>query len=146
MHNRDETGLATQLSARGYKLTRQRRAVLRVIAACAGPLDPAGVYREAKATCPGIGLTTVYRTLEVLHGLGIVRRVHLEQGCHSYAPAGNGHRHRLICAHCNAVVEFDLCDLSALLQAISLQTGFRIEGHWLQLYGTCPQCQKKEPA
>jgi Fe2+ or Zn2+ uptake regulation protein len=136
-------GLAEALSSRGYKLTRQRLAVLDTVARSDGCLAPAAVHAMAKDVCPDIGLTTVYRTLEILEGLGAVRRVHSEQGCHSYAAAASGHRHHVICLVCNAVVEFAGCDLSAVLKAVSGQTGFRVEGHWLQLSGTCPACQQK---
>jgi len=140
----DQMELAEQLSARGYKLTRQRRAVLEVIASSEERLNPAEVCEKAKAACPGIGLTTVYRTLDILVGLGVVRRVHLDEGCHSYAPATEGHQHHLVCSDCGNVVEFEGCDLSALLKAVASQTGFEIEDHWLQLFGRCPACQKRD--
>jgi len=139
----DETELAEQLSTHGYKLTKQRLAVLAVIAKSGEHLSPAQIYERAKADCPQIGLTTVYRVLAILTRLGIVRRVHFDQGCHSYALAGQGHRHYLVCTSCGSVVEFEGCDISALLEAVAAQTGFEIEGHWLQLFGKCPACQKK---
>lgn len=141
-----DADLARELSSRGFKLTRQRRAVLQVIADCEGRLDPAELYAEAKRVCPRIGLTTVYRTLEILSELGAVKRVHLEHGCHSYAPASNGHRHYLVCSGCQQVVEFDGCDLAGALGAVAARTGFRIEGHWLQLFGQCPACQERQAA
>jgi len=135
--------LARQLKAGGHKLTRQRRAVLDVIAASNARLDPAEVYTKAKLVCPQVGLTTVYRTLEILYVLGAVKRVHLEDGCHSYALASGGHRHYLICSRCDSVIEFSGCDLSAVLDDLSDRTGFRIENHWLQLSGICPACQRQ---
>jgi Fur family ferric uptake transcriptional regulator len=138
----DETELAEQLSAHSYKLTRQRRAVLAVVASSEEHLSPAEVYEKAKSICPEIGLTTVYRTLDILAKLGVIKRVHLDKSCHSYAPASQGHRHYLVCTDCGSVVEFDGGDLSALLDAVSAQTGFEIEGHWLQLFGRCPVCQE----
>ena len=140
----DAVNLAATLSSRGFKLTRQRLAVLDVVARCDGCLAPAGVHTMAKAVCPDIGLTTVYRTLEILTGLGAVRRVHSEEGCHSYAVATGGHNHHVICSVCNTVVEFTGCNLAAVLTAVSGQTGFRVEGHWLQLMGTCPECQQRQ--
>ena len=133
--------LAEQLSAHGYKLTRQRRAILAVIASSEGHLNPAEVYERAKADCPQIGLTTVYRTLDILAKLGTIKRVHFDGGCHSYAPASRGHRHHLVCTGCGCVVEFEGGDLSALLEAVASQTGFKIEDHWLQLFGKCPACR-----
>jgi Fur family ferric uptake transcriptional regulator len=139
-----EAELQKELSANGFKLTRQRRAVLSVISASGERLDPADVHAKAQLACPCIGLTTVYRTLEILSELGAVKRVHIEDGCHSYALAGAGHRHYVICSRCNGVVEFDGCNLSVVLEHVSARTGFRIESHWLQLSGLCPACQKGE--
>jgi len=51
------------------------------------------------------------------------------------------HGHHLICSSCNQVVEFDGCDLEALFKSVASKTGFRIEGHWLQVFGRCPKCQ-----
>ncbi|MCD6553681.1 MAG: transcriptional repressor [Chloroflexi bacterium] len=131
-----------QLRLAGYKLTRQRRAVLAVIAAGETHLSPAEVYDQARIACPDLGLTTVYRTLEILSELGLVRRVHLEKGCHSFASASGGHSHHLICNKCGEVIEFEGCDLSPLLERVAQRTGFVIEAHWLELFGTCPACQR----
>jgi len=136
--------LVKELNAHGFKDTQQRRAVLSVVVASGEYLSPAEVYAKAKVACPRIGLTTVYRTLEILADLGVVRRVHLQQGCHSYALASAGHRHHVICSTCQGTIEFEGCDLSEVVQSAVHQTGFRVEGHWLQLFGTCPACQDNQ--
>ena len=135
--------LEQQLRARGCKLTRQRRAVLRVVTATEGRLDAATVCEDAKAECPEIGLTTVYRTLDILADMGALRRLHLPDGCSTYAPASPGHRHHVICVECGRAVEFEGCDLTALLDSVASKTGFKVEDHWLQLLGRCPACQGK---
>ncbi len=144
MQRHDERSLVRELSAHGYKDTQQRRAVLRVVLASRECLDAAEVHAKAQATCPRIGLTTVYRTLEILADLGVVRRVHLQQGCHSYALASSGHHHHVVCSICHSAIEFEGCDLSNVVRSATRQTGFRVEGHWLQLFGTCPSCQGKQ--
>ncbi len=137
----DGEGPVRRLRASKYKLTRQRQAVLSAIASSESHLDAAEVYEKASAECPGIGLTTVYRTLDILVQLGLARRVHLEEGCHRYAPASEGHRHHLVCTGCGRAVEFVGCDLSSFLDAVASETGFEIEEHWLQLLGKCPSCK-----
>ncbi|MGQ9683876.1 MAG: Fur family transcriptional regulator, partial [Anaerolineae bacterium] len=64
------------------KLTRPRQAVLDTLASAREHLTPAEVHSRAKAHYPRLGLTTVYRTLELLAELGLVRRIHRENGCH----------------------------------------------------------------
>ncbi|MCR4402413.1 MAG: transcriptional repressor [Firmicutes bacterium] len=136
--------LQRQLKAHGLKLTRQRRAVLRVVTTTNGRLDAAKVCEDAKAECPEIGLTTVYRTLEILAEMGALRRLHLPDGCSTYAPASPGHRHHLVCLQCGKAVEFEGCDLAAFLDSVASQTGFEVEDHWLQLLGRCPTCRRTQ--
>jgi Fur family ferric uptake transcriptional regulator len=84
----------------------------------------------------------VYRTLDVLAECGAVRRVHQSDGCHSYAPASAGHAHHVICEKCQSVAEFAGCDLNELFRSVQRRTGYKIEGHWLELFGLCPNCRK----
>jgi Fur family ferric uptake transcriptional regulator len=137
--NTDQLG--HELATRGYKLTAPRRAVLDVVAGMCESLSPAEIYQRARRRYSRLGLVTVYRTLDILMEAGILRRIHLEDGCHGYALAQAAHGHHLICSKCNQVVEFDGCDLEALFKNVARKTGFRIEGHWLELFGRCPKCQ-----
>jgi Fe2+ or Zn2+ uptake regulation protein len=137
-----EKKVAAALSRRGYKLTPQRQAVLKVIARSGEHLTPAAVYEQVRRVHPRIGLVTVYRTIELLVGLGFVRRVHAERGCHSYTATPPGHYHQLICSGCGAVVDFSGYDLSKLEQSLAQRTGFKIESHLLEFSGLCQNCQK----
>jgi Fur family ferric uptake transcriptional regulator len=140
----DRDTLITQLNQHGYKLTRQRQAVVDVLTLANTRLTTAEVFAKAQRSCPDLGLTTVYRTLEILEQLGAIRRVHLEDGCEAFAPTAIEHGHYLICANCQTTIEFEGCDLSPLLERIAAQTGFTIDQHWLELVGRCPKCQKKK--
>ena len=140
--NRDS--LQTQLSRQGYKLTRQRKAVVDVMTLANTRLTAAEVFAKAQRACPDLGLTTVYRTLEILEEMGTIRRVHLEDGCEAFAPTAIEHGHYLICANCQTTIEFEGCDLGQMLNRVAAQTGFKIEQHWLELVGQCPKCQKKK--
>lgn len=140
----DRDTLNTHLSERGYKLTRQRRAVVDVVVQGRACLSAADVYIKAQRTCADLGLTTVYRTLDILAELGVIRRVHLDDGCEGFAPASAQHGHHLICSTCQTAVEFDDCDMTALVNRVAQRTGFKIEQHWLELVGQCPQCQKRK--
>jgi Fur family transcriptional regulator, ferric uptake regulator len=135
-----EESMARALVARGHKLTRPRRAVLKVVAESGATLTAADIHRLAQGLYPKTGLVTVYRTLDMLAELGAVRKVHQSDGCHSYAPASEGHGHHVICENCHAVTEFDNCDLADMLAAVQQRTGFTIQGHWLELFGSCPNC------
>jgi len=93
-----------------------------------------------KELLPGTGLATVYRSLETLIDLGLVVKVHLEDGCHSYAVAPEGHRHPIVCTECNKVIEFAECPLDKISEKLSRDTGIQIQNHFLQLFGKCREC------
>ncbi len=137
----DEAELSAALAAQGYKMTRPRRAVLKVMAQAEAGLTPAEIHGRAQEYYRQTGLVTVYRTLELLTECGAVRKLHAANGCHAYAPASAGHAHHIICEKCHAVTEFDNCDLSALLAAVQRRTGYQVSGHWLELFGYCPRCR-----
>lgn len=128
------------------KLTRSRQVVLDIITQATRHLTPADVYRKAKAKYPQIGLTTVYRTLDLLVELGYIQRIHLEEGCHSYAATARPHGHHLVCSTCGRAEEFADCDLDTLVQVLQARTGYAIDVHMLELMGRCPACQTKESA
>ena len=91
---------------------------------------------------PGLGLVTVYRTLEKLEELGLIQRVHQTHGCQAFIASGNGHEHLLLCTKCGLAVRFSGDELDPLIQSISHKTGYKVEEHWLQLFGLCDKCKK----
>ncbi len=132
----------TQLAAQGRRLTSARRAVCAALCDAQAPLEPLQLLELARQGRSQLGLVTVYRTLNLLTDLGLVRRVHLDNGCHGYLPATQGHHHALICRHCGHSVEFPgREDLELLIEHVQANTGYRVEEHLLQLSGLCPACQ-----
>jgi len=138
--------LGAKLHQNDRKLTRARQAVFDILASADRHLTPAEIYRQAKARYPQLGLTTVYRTLDLLAELGYVQRIHTTDGCHSYAPSAQAHGHQLICSLCGRTEEFSDCDLEALIELLQSRTGFEINVHMLELMGYCPACQAKQRA
>jgi len=128
------------------KLTRARQAVLDILVHAQRHLTPAEVYRKAKVKYPHLGLTTVYRTLDLLAELGHIQRVHLTEGCHSYAPTAQTHGHHLVCSACGRAEEFTDCDLEPLIKSLQVRTGFEINVHMLELMGRCPDCRARSRA
>jgi Fur family ferric uptake transcriptional regulator len=138
----DVETITSLLSQHGFKHTRQRRAVLEVIAGARTRMTPAQVYCEARSRCPELGLPTVYRTLEILEKLQVIRRIHAVGGCEGFAPSGVLDAHHVVCVSCGRVAEFSGCNVSDLIPSVASQTGFHVEGHFLELLGTCSACQR----
>jgi len=139
-----ERKIAATLRQHGYKLTPQRRSVIRVIASSQDHLTPAAIYEKVHQDHPSTGLATIYRTLEILAKLELICELHAGGSCHSYTVGAPGHHHHLICSNCGEVTDFAGYDLTKLEQRLSRQTGFEIEGHLLEFIGLCQNCQKND--
>jgi Fe2+ or Zn2+ uptake regulation protein len=132
-----------KLQASGYRLTQSRRTVVEVIAESSRALSPLQVYDFARQRHRGIGLVTVYRTLEKLEEIGLIQRVHQPQGCQAFIAAFSGHQHMILCEDCGKVQFFDGDNLEGLIGSIREQTGYDVREHWLQLFGLCSECQAR---
>jgi Fur family ferric uptake transcriptional regulator len=131
----------TTLHDNGYRLTQARRAVVETVARSTRALTPVEVYDAARKRYRGLGLVSVYRTLEKLEELHLVQRVHQPAGCQAFIAAAHGHQHLLLCEHCGRVTFFEGDDLDRLIRSLSARTGYRIREHWLQLFGLCANCK-----
>jgi len=140
-----EPNKAQALRDAGYKLTQPRLAILQVLEENDSSLSPEEIHNQGRMIYPSLGLVTVYRTLDLLDDLGLVRRVHSEHRCHSYASTGVD-RHYLICADCHRLVEFKCNGLEPLIESVCQQTGYTVSEHLLELSGLCPDCQINQGA
>ena len=139
--------LTGALKQHGYKLTHQRRAILKVISASRSLLTPAEIYKKASKEDPSVGLVTVYRTLEILARHSLICKIHTGDSSQSFLvrkPEIHSHHHHLICSDYGNVVDFTDCNLDKLQQKLATQTGFSIESHLLELHGICPDCHKNK--
>ncbi|NLT34469.1 MAG: transcriptional repressor [Gaiellales bacterium] len=139
------TSLAEQLKMAGFRMTRQRAAVLRAMADSPTPLSALQLWNQAKRNCPCLGLATVYRTLDVLNMVGGVERCHAASG-RSFVSCPPGDHHHVVCVVCGRVAEFSRCNVASLIPEVSRETGFHVESHLLELAGICPTCLAEEKA
>jgi Fur family ferric uptake transcriptional regulator len=136
--------IATVLREHGLKITPQRRAVLKLIAQSRDHFTPAALHERVKREYPGIGIVTIYRTIEMLSDLGLICCVYGEGNYRSYLiRRPEEHHHHLVCSGCKKVIEFTDCDINELEQRLSQKTGFAIEGHLLEVRGRCPDCRRQ---
>jgi Fur family ferric uptake transcriptional regulator len=125
------------------RLTRPRQVVQDVVRNASHHLTPAEIYARARVKDPHIGLATVYRSLDLLVELGHLQRIHLKEGCHSYAPSEKTHGHHRVCSSCGRIEEFAGCDLEPLIKSLRRKTGYAIDVHMFEVMGRCPRCQSK---
>ena len=133
-----------RISDSGSRMTESRRAILQVIAASDHPLTAVDIFDRARSFAPGLGLVTVYRTIEKLEHLGLIDRIHGQGQCQAVFRSSDSHQHLLSCTSCGISVYFDGLATEQKFQEIGRTNGFAISGHWLQLYGLCSHCREDQ--
>ena len=135
--------LQQELQNQGLKLTRSRLAVLQVLVATSEHLKVAEVHRRAREIDGRVGLASVYRTMDLLARLRLVKHVHVEHRHRHYARISERHGHHLVCNGCGLVVEFNDCQLERMTRTLARRTKFRIEGHCMDFFGRCQGCSRQ---
>ncbi len=117
--------------------TRQRDAIREVFAHVHRPLSPQEVLELGKEHCPGLGIATVYRTLNKFIDEGALVHVEIPGQATLYEGAGKHHHHHFHCNLCQKTFEVEGCpgDLTSLTP-----DGFSLQSHEIVLYGLCQQC------
>lgn len=128
------------------RLTKGCKKVLEILEkteALSSAQDIHGQLRTEEPNAPG--LTTVYRSLESLVGLGLVQAVDIGDGERRYEIVKPGeHHHHVICDNCRSSIHLDQCLVEDLEEAVRAKYGFEIRTHVLEIFGTCTDCQKKQ--
>ncbi len=134
------------LKTRGLRVTAQRAVILETLAAMHGHRTAQQVYDRARPNLPGLNLTTVYRTLDMLHQAGLVGRLDSGAELLLYTYLDRHHRHaHLICRRCGRMLEIDHSLLRPLVTDVEARTGFRVDDHHQALAGLCAACATLEP-
>jgi len=133
-------GLAQKLKAAGYKLTTPRLAVIEVLENNPEHLSHNQILVEGQQIYPKLSRATVYRTMELLVTLNLVRPLYLNDPTQRFVSATGGHHH-LVCANCGTIIEFDYCTADQLAQTLADQYSFQIHSHLLEFQGICQACQ-----
>jgi Fur family transcriptional regulator, ferric uptake regulator len=127
------------LRERGYRLTPQRELVLDAVTTL-GHATPEEVCAEVRRTASGVNISTVYRTLELLEELGLVRHAHLGHGAPTYHPAGHDAHLHLVCRDCGRITEIDVTAAGELVARLRAEHGFDTDVEHFAIYGRCRSC------
>lgn len=136
--------VATLLRVGDHRYTTGRRKVVGALHSAAGPVT----IPEIIELDGGLAQSSVYRNLAILEEVGAVTRIvtHDDHARFELAEAlTDHHHHHLICTNCGSVSDFELApDAEAMLEQALTRSGrsakFRVEGHRLDLLGTCATC------
>ncbi len=132
-------GWKAELRSRGYRLTPQRQLVLEAVGEL-GHATPEDIVTAVRRTASGVNISTVYRTLELLEELGLVRHTHLGHGAPTYSVATSDDHVHLVCRDCGAVQEADVDLLADVVRRLSDERGFALDVGHVALFGRCASC------
>jgi Fe2+/Zn2+ uptake regulation proteins len=119
----------------GIRITRPRKIILKILSDTEDHPDALGIHQRAAAIDPSISLSTVYRTMKLLEGLGAIHRHAFEGGPARFEQAGGDHHDHLIDLDTGDVIEFQSDRIEALQEEIARSLGYDIVHHRLELYG-----------
>jgi len=119
----------------GVRITRPRRVITEILTGCEDHPDALEIFRRAAEIDPSISLSTVYRTMKVLEGLGAIHRHAFEGGPSRFEQAGGEHHDHLIDLDTGDVIEFKSDRIEHLQNEIAEALGYDIIHHRLELYG-----------
>lgn len=132
------------LAEAGYRKGGARRAVLEALARQDCAVTALEIDEQLRRHKPPVGRATVYRALDQLEQLGLVRRLEVERRTASYEriePSGH-HHHHAICRRCGRVVPFEDPNLERAIDRVSDRVRFEVSEHDVVLRGLCDRCSK----
>jgi Fe2+ or Zn2+ uptake regulation protein len=136
---RDGELVLRQLSARGFRETEARRAIVETILHKDGQFTARQLHEELEPW--DVGRATVFRTLDLLVELGVLNRLHTDERCSSYVVCADQHHHHLVCERCGTVQEVSDPRIERAVRAMAVDVGFRAREHRLEIVGICDRCQ-----
>ncbi|MEZ5102335.1 MAG: transcriptional repressor [Thermoleophilia bacterium] len=128
------------LRASGMRISGARRLVVEALFAADGPQSAEEIRAAVEGRLPGCDLASVYRNLDTLEELGMVRHVHLGHGPGLYGLVGHGEREYLVCADCQATATVAPAVLDAARDAIRAATGYEASFQHFPIVGRCSAC------
>jgi Fur family ferric uptake transcriptional regulator len=138
----EATTLRSTLHERGLRMTPQRQLVLDAVR----ELDhatPEQICTRVQDAAPAVNITTVYRTLDLLERLGLVRHTHLGHGAPNYSAHEHEHVH-LVCHGCGTVTEVPTDVMMELAGRLAAESGFALDVSHVALSGLCRACRVQQ--
>jgi Fur family ferric uptake transcriptional regulator len=130
------------LSVAGYRRGGARRAVVELLGRQNCCLSAQEIFDELRRARRPVGIASVYRALEALVELRLVKRVDAGDGIARFEPAaaGGAHHHHLVCRDCGKVEAFSDSRLERVIDRVAGGLGYSVEEHEVVLTGACADC------
>jgi Fur family peroxide stress response transcriptional regulator len=135
--------MIAKLRERDFRLTPQRVAILKILAASEEHPSVDTIYAKVRENFPTTSIATVYKTIALLKELNEVLELGFPDGSNRYD--GNRpypHPHA-ICMECKRIMDPEIASVDELREEMKRKTGYTISFHRLDFFGLCPECQRR---
>jgi Fur family ferric uptake transcriptional regulator len=126
--------LESILKSKGFRITEPRKVILRLLGAMTDHPDVVELHKRVSKIDPEIGISTVYRTVNVLAKLGMLERHTFADGRARYETTEDDHHDHMVNIHTGQIIEFQSAEIERLQNEIAREHGFRIVSHRFELY------------
>lgn len=125
------------------KVTTQRKEVLEILTRLQKPLDVDELKSLLSQKNIRVDQATIYRILKTFADKQIVQKVALQEGKTHYELADRPHHHHVVCVRCGTIQDVEECGIEEIKKIIEKKTGFSIQTHAFELFGTCSSCNNE---
>lgn len=122
--------------------TRQRAAISALLDDIADFRSAQELHDELRKRGEGIGLTTVYRTLQSMATAGQVDTLRTDTGESVYRLCSDHHHHHLVCRICGSTVEVEGGAAEIWAEDVAAENGFTDVSHTIEIFGVCSRCSR----
>ena len=122
-------------------LSHPRLLIYQELSNALGPLSPLEIYRNLLKKKRKIGLTSIYRSLELFESLDVVFKIVNGSSVRYKLCELENHHHHIVCRGCGHVAELNFCDISDWSKKVTESTGFQVVDHQLSFFGFCKACK-----
>ena len=133
------------MSPTGVRATRQRAAISTLLENLDDFRSAQELHDELRRRGEGIGLTTVYRTLQSMAASGLVDTLRTSTGESVYRRCSEQHHHHLVCRACGSTVEIQGVDVEVWASEVAREHGFSDVSHTIEIFGMCGDCADNSP-
>jgi Fur family ferric uptake transcriptional regulator len=130
----------TTLRVRGMRVSSARRLVLEALFAAEGPVTADAIAAGLNGRFPSSDLASVYRNLDTLEGIGLVRHFHVAHGAGLYALATGQQYGYVACERCGAHRPLDRDTVAAVAAVLHKACGYAPQLVHFPIVGRCPEC------
>ncbi len=135
--------LATRITSRGRRLTRQRMIVAAALAASRRAVSAQELHERLRPQHPRLGLATVYRALEAQVQDGMAGRLERPGHVSAYVACDPSHHHHIVCDRCQRVEDVAEDVIEPVLASVRRRHDFSVDHAALDFYGICASCRRK---